>query len=107
MIVTLAKTGRNLWIRTEEHACCDKKSTICDHISNCSYYSYTENLFRFNNDSFNKALFSINSVQSNTKVIDSAHDWNILLIKETLLIKQKMPKSNNGLKVSKDLKLFN
>ena len=103
MIVTLAKTGRNLWIRTEEHACSDKKSTI----SNCSYYSYTENLFRFNNDSFNKALFSINSVQSNTKVIDSAHDWNILLIKETLLIKQKMPKSNNGLKLSKDLKLFN
>ena len=103
MIVTLAKTGRNLWIRTEEHACSDKTSTI----SNCSYYSYTENLFRFNNDSFNKALFSINSVQSNTKVIDSAHDWNILLIKETLLIKQKMPKSNNGLKVSKDLKLFN
>ena len=107
MIVTLAKTGRNLWIRTEEHACSDKKSTIYDHISNCSYYSYTENLFHFNNDSFDKALFSINSVQSNTKVIDSAHDWNILLIKETLLIKQKMPKSNNGLKVSKDLKLFN
>ena len=67
----------------------------------------TENLFRFNNDLFDKALFSINSVQTNTKLIDSAHDGNILLIKEDLLIKQKMPKLNNGLKASKDLKLFN
>ena len=72
-----------------------------------TYYSYFENLFRFNNDSFDKALLSINSVQSNTKIIDSALDWNILLIKEALLIKQKMPKLNNGLKASKELKLFN
>ena len=57
--------------------------------------------------SFDKALFRINSVQSNTKIIDSAFDWNILLIKEALLIKQKMPKLNNGLKASKELKLFN
>ena len=41
------------------------------------------------------------------KVIDSAHDWNILLIEEALLIKQKMPKLDNGLKASKDLKPFN
>ena len=67
----------------------------------------TENLFRFNNDLFDKALFSINSVQTTTKLIDSAHDGNVLLIKEDLLIKQKMPKLNNGLKASKDLKLFN
>ena len=51
-------------------------------------------------------LKSINSVQSNTKVIDSAHDLNILLVKETLLIKQKMPKLNNDLKAFKDLKFF-
>ena len=59
----------------------------------------------FNNDSNEKALFSINSVQSNVKVIDSAHDQIILLIKEVLLMKQ-MPKLNNGLKAFKDLKLF-
>ena len=85
----------------------DKGSAIYDHMMNCSYYSYIENQFRFNNDSFDKALFSINSVQSNTKIIDSALDWNILLIKEALLIKQKMPKLNNPLKASKELKLFN
>ena len=83
----IGKTERNLCTRTEEHACSDKESAIYDHINNCSYYSYIENLFRFNNDSFHKALFSINSVQSNTKVIHSGHDWNDLLIKEALLIK--------------------
>ena len=72
-----------------------------------SYYSYIENLFLFNNDSFDKTLFTINSVQSNTKVIDSTHDWNVLLIEEALLIKQKIPKLNDGLNASKNLKLFN
>ena len=71
-----------------------------------SYYSYIENLFLFNNDSFDKTLFTINSVQSNTKVIDSTHDWNVLLIEEALLIKQKIPKLNDGLNASKNLKLF-
>ena len=60
--------------RTDEHVCSDKESAIYDPINNCSYYSYIENLFCFNNDSFDKAIFSINSVQSSTKVIDSAHD---------------------------------
>ena len=90
-----------------EHTCSDKESVIIDYINNCSYHSYIENLFRFNNNSFDKALFTINSVQSNTKVIDSAHDRNILLIKEGLFIKQKMPKLNNGLKASKEFKHFN
>ena len=103
----IGKTEHNLCTRTEEHACSDKESAIYNHIYNYSYYSYIENLFHFNNDLFDKALFSINSVQSNTKALDSAHDWNDLLIKEALLIKQKMPKLNNGLKASKDLKLFN
>ena len=103
----ISKTEHNLCTMSEEHAYSEKESVIYDHITNYSYYSYIENLFRFNNDSFDKALFSINSVQSNTKVLDSVHDWNILLIKEALLIKQNMPKLNNVLKASKDLKLFN
>ena len=103
----IGKTERNLCTRTEEHACSNEESAIYDHIKNCGYYSYSENQFRFNNDSLDKALFSINSVQSNTKIIDSALDWNILFIKEVLLIKQKMPKLNNGLKASKELKLLN
>ena len=103
----IGKTERNLCTRTEEHACSDKESAIYDHINICRYYSQIENLFHSNNDLFDKALISINSIQSNTKIIDSAHDWYILLIKEALLIKQKMLKSKNGLKASKDFKLFN
>ena len=102
----IGKTECNLCTRTEEHACSDEGKVIYDHIKNCSYYSYIENLFRFDNDSFHKALFSIHSVWSNTKIIESAFDWNILLIKEALLIKQKMPKLNNSLKASKELKLI-
>ena len=80
----------------------DEGSAIYDHMMNCSYYSYIENQFRVNNDSFDKALFSFNSVQSKTKIIHSALDWNILLIKEALLIKQKMSKLNNPLTASKE-----
>ena len=103
----IGKTEPNLCTRTDEHACSAKGSAIYDHIKNCSYYRYIENLFRFNNYSFDKALFSINSARSDTKIIDSALDRNISLIKEALSIKQKMPKLNNGLKASEELKLFN
>ena len=40
-------------------------------------------------------------------MIDSAHDWNILLIEKALLIKHNMSNLNNDLKASKDLELFN
>ena len=76
----IGKIEPNLSTRTEEHACSDEGSAIYDHIKNCIYYSHIENLFRFSNDLFDKALFSINSVQSNTKVIDSTIDWNMLLL---------------------------
>ena len=56
----IGKTEHNLCIRTEKHACSDKESAIYDHTNNSSYYSYIENLFCFNNDSCDKALFSIN-----------------------------------------------
>ena len=52
----------NLCTRTEEHALSDRESSIYDHINNCSYYSYIENVFLFNIDPFDKVLFSINSV---------------------------------------------
>ena len=95
----IGKTEHNLCTRTEEHACNDEGSMIYNHIKNCNYYSH---IFSVNNDSFDKALFSINSVQSNTKTIDFALDWNILLIKEALLIKQKILKLNSSLKASKE-----
>ena len=60
----IGKTGCTLWTRTDEHDFGDY-----NYIDNCSYYGYIQNLFHFNNDSFDKILSSINLVQSNTKVI--------------------------------------
>ena len=51
----------HLCTRKEEQACSGKESVTCDHINNCSYYGCIENLFCVINDSFNKALSSINS----------------------------------------------
>ena len=48
----------------------------------------------------------VNLLRNNTKIIDKANDWNTLLIKEALLISQKTPELNNGLKASRDLHLF-
>ena len=97
----IGKAQRNLCTRTEEHACNDKESAIYNHINNCTYDGYVKNLFRLHNDLFDKTLFSIKSVKSNTRVKDSAHNRNILLIIEVLFIKQKKPKLN-GLKASED-----
>ena len=48
----------------------------------------------------------INLVQMNTRIIDRRQNWNILLFKEAIKIKEKKPILNTGLKVSKELQLF-
>ena len=49
---------------------------------------------------------SINLVQMNTRIIDRHQNWNILLFKEAIKIKENKPILNTGLKVSKELQLF-
>ena len=48
----------------------------------------------------------INLVQMNTQIIDRHKDWNILLFKEAIKIKEVKPSLNIGLKASKELQLF-
>ena len=48
----------------------------------------------------------INLVQMNTRIIDRHQNWNILLFKEAIKIKEKKPILNTGLKASKELQLF-
>ena len=48
----------------------------------------------------------INLVQQNTRIIDRHPNWNILLFKEAIKIKERKPVLNTGLKASKELKLF-
>ena len=39
----------------------------------------------------------------NTRIIDRHENWNILLFKEAIKIKENKPISNTGLKASKEL----
>ena len=48
----------------------------------------------------------INLVQMNTRIIDRHQNWNILLFKEAIKIKENKPILNTGLKVCKELQLF-
>lgn len=87
------KAEHNVRSKTEEHAWIWKEFAIENCFKNCTCYNCIENLFLFNSDWFDKTLFYISTVQSNSKAIDSVHNWKMFVIKETLLIKQKIPKT--------------
>ena len=57
-------------------------------------------------DKFDKKMYSVTTVKENISIIDRARQRDILLFKEALYIKEKNPTLNNGLKASKELKLF-
>ena len=57
-------------------------------------------------DKFDKKIYSVTSVKENISIIDRVRRWYILLFKEALHIKEKSTALNNGLKASKELKLF-
>ena len=48
----------------------------------------------------------INLAQMNTRIIDCHKNWNILLFKEAIKIKEKKPILNTGLKASKELQII-
>ena len=102
----IGKTEHNLCIQLEEHAT-NNSSSVFNHISDCVNYQYIKNLHCTGNKSFDAYTYDINSIQENTNIINSAKNWNTLLIKEALHIKLKTPILNGGLKASKELQLFN
>ena len=72
--------------------------------------SYLVELLNINNNSaerekFDRKTFSVNIVKESTCIIDKARQWDILLFKEALKIKEKCPTLNSGFKLSKELKL--
>ena len=93
----IGKTERTLLERAREHAYKDNDSAVNKHLQSC----YSPNELT---NKTNKELVDL--VLSNTKVIDSARNWNILLYKEALHIKRRECVLNNGLKASKELQLF-
>ena len=44
--------------------------------------------------------------QMKTRIIDRHKNWNILLLKEAIKVKEKKPILNTGLKVPKEFQLF-
>ena len=56
-------------------------------------------------DKFDKKIYSVTTVKENI-IIDRVRRYEILLFKEALHIKEKNLKLTNGLKASKEFKLF-
>ena len=107
----IGKTERTFFERINEHAFNDKNSVVCNHINNCNGVKYLVDLLNIDQvqterDKFGKKIYSVTTVKENISIIDRAWRWNILLFKEALHIKEKSPTLNNGLKASKELKLF-
>ena len=114
----IGKTERTLYERTVEHAWTDNNSAVYKHLDDCTgvqhlfdIASLHSSLFTSsapiqNSDKFDLRTTRINLVQDNTEIIDRHKNWNILLFKEALKIKELNPILSSGLKASKELQLF-
>ena len=116
--ITLAKQ-KQFYERSVERALTDNKSTVYKHLK--YYTDGVQHLFDIayldsslftssspiqNSDKFNFRTSYINLAQDNTEIIDRLKNWNTVLFKEALKIKELNPILNSGLKVSKELLLF-
>ena len=106
----IGKTERTLHERIAEYAWTDNNSVIYKHLNDCTgvqhlfdIASLHSSLFMSsapiqNSDKFDLRTTRINLVQDNTEIIDRHKNWNILLFKEALKIKELNPILNSGLK---------
>ena len=111
----IGKTNRTLLVRTQEHALTDKESAIYKHLRVCDNIKHIQDLYNlpdiFTNENtssttvINKEFFA-QTVRDNTNIIDRDDNWNLLLYKEAYHIKRLSPFLNNGLKASRELRLF-
>ena len=97
--------------RINENVFKDKNSVVYNHVSNFDGVKYLVDLLNIDqvqteHDKFDKKMYSGTIAKENISIIDRARQWDILLYKEALHIKKKNPTLNNGLKASKELKLF-
>ena len=111
----IGKTNRTLLVRTQEHALTDKESAIYKHLRDCDNIKHTQDLYNlpgiFTNENtssttvINKEFFA-QTVRDNTNIIDRDDNWNLLLYKEAYHSKRLSLFLNNGLKASRELRLF-
>jgi hypothetical protein len=102
----IGKTDRNLLTRIKEHS--KGESEIFHHITNCNNFKHIIDLFSLPDSNCDQTSVELHEIiLSNTKIIDTANHWAILLFKEAFAIKKHQSNLNHGLKASKDLILFN
>ena len=98
-----------------EHAWNDKDSVVNIHLNECNGVQVMFNIAKLTPSLFFDSIVDdvqdprtsrINLVQMNTRIIYRYKNWNILLFKEAIKIKEKKPILNTGLKASKELQLF-
>ena len=108
-------TERTLFERNVEHAWNDKDSVVNIHLNECNDVQYMFNIAKLTPSLFfdstvddvqDPRMYHINLLQMNTRIIDCHKNWNLLLFKEAIKIKEKKPILNTGLKASKELELF-
>ena len=103
----IGKTESTLFNRTKQHAWIQKDSAIYRHFNKCEGFLHIKGLLQCNSDiKVDDKDLQINMVQSNTKIISRAENWQTLAFKESLKIKEKNPSLNHGIKAAKDLCLF-
>ena len=112
----VGRTERTLFERNVEHAWNDKDSVVNIHLNECNGVQHMFNIAILSPPSlFSDSIVDdiqdprtsrINLVQMNTRIIDRHKNWNILLFKEAIKIKEKKLILNTGLKASKELQLF-
>ena len=115
----IGKIERTLCERTVEHSWTGNNSAVYKHLNDCTAVQHLFNIVSLhsslftssapiqNSDKFDLGAARINLVQDNTEVINRHRNWNILLFKEALKIKDLNLILNFGLKTSaSELQLF-
>ena len=100
------KTERSLAERINEHAWSTKNGPVFLHLKECTEFDYIINLHKINNDEVDIRSLHKSYVANNTNIIDKGKNWEILIIKEGLCIKNRNPELNNGFQYSYQPKLF-
>ena len=106
----IEKTDLNLVKRLNDHASREDQTTY-QHLSKSEHFAHIIGLHRLpdidasTSETSNKQNF-VCSINSNFCVLDTCFNWSQLLFSEALYIKNRAPKINDSLKVTRQLELF-
>lgn len=102
----IGKTESTLYNRTKQHAWMQKDSAVYKHFNSCEGWAHIKGIMQLDAEMVNQKELQTNTVQTNTKIIGRADNWQTLAFKESLKIKDKKPSMNCGVRACKDLCLF-